>query len=144
MNEPRRSRWFTAAAAAAVVTLLIMVVSLWYSMGRVQSVGPRSVAVGFGEGRFGLGLSDAGGTASAWFVQRFPFGFDPWPEISRPAGATYFVFPLWMPLIVFAAIAWRSRRPIIPPGGCAGCGYDLSDGIRTCPECGRVADGTQS
>ena len=142
MTEPRRSRWFTAAASAAVVTLLIMMVSLRYSMGRVQSIGPRSVIIGFEDGALLLGLFDVGGTASAWFLQRFPFGFRPWPQISRPAGATYFVVPLWMPLILFAAVAWRCRRPIIPPGGCAGCGYDLRDGIRTCPECGRVSDNT--
>lgn len=143
MIEPRRSRWFTAAASAAVVTLLIMMMSPWYSMGRVQSLGPRSVAVGFEDGAVGLGLSGAGGTASAWFLQRFPFGFRLWPEISRTAGATYFVVPLWMPLIVFAAIAWRSRRPIIPPGGCAGCGYDLRNSTGRCPECGRVPNNGQ-
>jgi hypothetical protein len=138
MNEPRRSRWFTAAAAAAVVTLVLILVTPWYSMGRVQSLGPRSVALGFEDGRMGLGLSDAGGTTSAWFFQRFPFGFSVWPEISRPAGATYLVIPLWMPLLLFAHIAWRCRRRIIPPGCCTACGYDLA-GLKACPECGPAA-----
>lgn len=138
MDQHRRSRWFAAALAAAGVTVALMAVSPWWSVGWVQRIGQRSVAVGFEDARLGLGLSEPGNaTPSAWFLQRFEFGFEWWFEIARPSGATYLAVPLWAPLVVFMVLAWRWRKKIIPPGHCASCGYDLG-GLGVCPECGHT------
>lgn len=137
MERTRRSRWFTFALVAGAFTIALMAVSPWWSVGWVQRIGQRSVAVGFEDARLGVGFSEPGNaTPSAWFLQRFDFGFYWWFEIAKPSGATYLAVPLWAPLVVFIVIAWRHRRRIIPPGHCASCGYELA-GLKTCPECGR-------
>lgn len=138
MDQHRRSRWFAAALVAATVTVVLMAVSPLWSVGRVQRIGQRSVAVGFEDAGLGIGLSEPGNaTPSAWFLQRFDFGFYWWFEIARSTGATYLVVPLWVPLIVFIGVAWRYRKRIIPPGHCVSCGYELA-GLSLCPECGHI------
>jgi len=52
-----------------------------------------------------------------------------------------FLFPLWIPMVPFALVAFTFRfaRHLNRPGYCEGCGYDLF-GIQsaTCPECGVI------
>lgn len=48
--------------------------------------------------------------------------------------------PLWMPALLFAALAgrgWYRYRPFRRPGRCPCCGYDLTGNVSgVCPECG--------
>jgi hypothetical protein len=61
-------------------------------------------------------------------------------ELHKTCGAVS--LPLWIPTVLFAALAawhWRRTRPV-PPGHCPRCGYDLTGNVSgRCPECGEAA-----
>lgn len=90
----------------------------------------------FGRGGFGWG-EDRSQQDLEWVWARREFGFD-YALIPRDFGGGEFVLPLWMPFVVFAAIAYRLRPGAIAlPGHCRKCGYDLTGNISgRCPECG--------
>lgn len=62
------------------------------------------------------------------------------PGIRFAAGTTSIAVPMWIPSILFAALAWKlsdrrsARRQRL--GQCLSCGYDLRGSSSVCPECG--------
>ena len=86
---------------------------------------------------FGYTVRPTPGGASHAFLGFVHMAYDqPPPHACR---FTYVAVPLWLPLLLSAALPalWLRRRVRRhPPGLCAVCGYDLRATPEKCPECG--------
>lgn len=136
LTTARRSRLFLPTIITFVLTLTLMLGSMWLTLARVQGFGGHHYAVGVEAGRFAIGVTtNSSNATTGWFVESFDFHFEPWFLIEPTPLAGYVAVPLWAPLLVLGALAWRTRPRRIPPGHCQHCGYDLG-GTTLCPECG--------
>lgn len=74
--------------------------------------------------------------SSVWHVRESPWV----PRIrSWPTGLFTCSLPMWIPVSLFALIAWLFRHALRKPhpGFCPRCGYNLTDNVSgVCPECG--------
>ncbi|RJP41939.1 MAG: hypothetical protein C4547_01180 [Phycisphaerales bacterium] len=96
-----------------------------------------------GQGAFGLMLSDtAGRLAFSWNAHPDTLHLGLWPaRWPQGNGDTLVTVPLWMPLVILAALAIATRPAVRQrPGYCRKCGYDLRGNTSgVCPECGEAA-----
>ena len=134
-NHPRWSRIF---AACAVLTVLVGVASMFF-------VVQLSEHVGIGYGCF---------IATTPNVSFYPANVgwirtsDAWHERLRLSLVPYLSWdfvriPLWMPALIFAALAWFTRSRTKPPNHCRNCGYSLTGNTSgVCPECGEKTPGS--
>jgi hypothetical protein len=121
------------AAAACVLTLAAYVASGAFTV----ICGAFGWGVGLGSGVVAVFQTSVRGCSLFGPLNHLPyFTFLPW------VGWKYFfdlTIPLWIPLTLFAAVAWRLRigdRRIRIPGVCQSCNYDLTGITGACPECG--------
>jgi hypothetical protein len=78
-----------------------------------------------------------------WSYECDDFLISPGNRYSQRCYAASIRFPLWNPVVAFAALPaiwlWRARRRRKRPGLCLACGYDLRASPNRCPECGTLA-----
>jgi hypothetical protein len=145
------ARWLRRFALGACALIALIYVStpgcVWYA--RSATTGhEHAVQVGCGAGIVSL----------EWLIVKwinFPWGpaghfwhsayrFTWLPSYAWSYEGVEVKLPLWIPLLLFAAIALcaRVRRGQAISGRCGHCGYDLTGNVSgRCPECGTPARG---
>ncbi len=150
MTRRRRKAVFAIALGAALLLALLLSISARWLI----QFGPHGVAVlVIGGGSIGVVVADDSGDPPA-FIAPYEPGLADWNNwaigpLGWPHAPTAWAFfiPLYVPLLVAAAVAFHYYRLTRPPrpGCCAECGYDLT-GNRSgrCPECGAPASATRA
>ncbi|MCA3003926.1 MAG: hypothetical protein LW650_04605 [Planctomycetaceae bacterium] len=144
--HPIRRRFAWVFALLAGLLLLTHIATVWFNFYLAINA---TTAFVVGHGAFGLLGNPGGLDSTAIRVEPTHATSDMfwWFERSGIMGMGYAVAPLWLPTVLFAALAglmWylaaRTR-----PGRCPNCGYNLQGlpAAQPCPECGRILHASQ-